>query len=116
MSLDIREDIKFRRRELKQEILKQATDKEIARLDYDDLINPNNYQSDLEHGSLEGASPLSHSHFIQSVGQARCIRCDYKTDEGSFDEQDAALRKHLDEKHPGWQLEDSKPIIDEEKN
>lgn len=45
-------------------------------------------------------------NYRQRVGHASCVRCDYVTrDEMSFEEQDAAMMKHLEEKHPNWMLE-----------
>lgn len=41
---------------------------------------------------------------MQRVGFARCVRCDFTTEGiSSFDEQDKALREHLNARHPDWQ-------------
>jgi hypothetical protein len=42
-------------------------------------------------------------NFLQRVGHASCIRCDFETsDRMSFEEQNAAMNAHLTEKHPDW--------------
>ena len=42
-------------------------------------------------------------NFLQRVGHASCVRCDFETsDSMSFEEQDTAMNAHLTEKHPDW--------------
>ena len=51
---------------------------------------------------------------LRRVGHSSCIRClDFETSDGmSFEEQDAALRAHLNEKHPGWQTDGGASILE----
>lgn len=62
---------------------------------------------DLEYEAIHGTPiqpiPALSAGYMQRIGPDSCLRCDYVTDASkSFDEQDADLHKHLDEKHPGW--------------
>lgn len=40
------------------------------------------------------------------VGNSSCSRCEFETDPAlSFEDQDASMMKHLEEKHPNWMTE-----------
>ena len=49
--------------------------------------------------------------FLQRVGHCSCVRCEFETsDDMTFEEQDEALMKHLEEQHPGWMTDGGKSI------